>query len=246
MIAAFASAFPGPLAGVGESLALAGQREAGIRLSDMLDPQRHQAPLDAFAQRYPDGDHKALVSLWTQWYFSVLVPPVVILDLLQDRLLPLNLEDTHLHLDAHGNPERVVLNDAGQVREPRSAFERFAPLVFEHLAPLCATLAQFSGLSPRVLWSNAGVRVAWAVGVVARHPLGGAERAAPGRQLLAAKQWPNGCSNPLFEPVRFAVADDETSASTRRVCCLRYRLDSLDYCPSCPLPVNRRACKKNC
>ncbi|MGC1330029.1 siderophore-iron reductase FhuF [Pseudomonas sp.] len=244
MIAAFASAFPGPLAGVGESLTLAQDDEPSIVLSDLLDPQRYQAPLAAFAQRYPDGDFKALVSLWTQWYFSVLVPPVVILDLLQDRLLPLDLNHTHLRLDAAGNPERVELDHPGQVRTPRSAFERFAPLVFEHLAPLCATLAQFSGLSPRVLWSNAGVRVAWAVGVVARHPLGGAERAAPGRELLGAKQWPNGGSNPLFEPVRFAVPDDETSTSTRRVCCLRYRLDSLDYCNSCPLPINRRQCKK--
>ena len=244
MIAAFASAFPGPLAGVGESLALADGAAPGIVLSDLLDPQRYQPPLAAFAQRYPGGDTKALVSLWTQWYFSVLVPPVVILDLLQDRLLPLSLDHTRLHLDAEGNPQRVELSDDGQVRQPRSAFERFAPLVFDHLAPLCATLAQFSGLSPRVLWSNAGVRVAWAVGVVARHPLGGAARAAPGRELLSAKQWPNGCSNPLFEPVRFAVPDDETSASTRRVCCLRYRLDSVDYCPSCPLPANRRQCKK--
>jgi ferric iron reductase protein FhuF len=50
----------------------------------------------------------------------------------------------------------------------------------------------------------------------------------PARSLLASRYWTDGTLNPLFLPARGA-------GRSRRVCCLGYRLDGLDYCLDCPI-----------
>lgn len=93
------------------------------------------------------------------------------------------------------------------------------------------SLARASGLTRRVLWSNAGNLFERVIGHCAQL-LGEAHPGVrQGRELLARRRLVAGAINPLAEPVRY-LAD---GTRQRRVCCLRYLIPTLPYCETCPL-----------
>jgi ferric iron reductase protein FhuF len=236
MIPALAPLFIADFQHYRDVLVLPDDPRAGVPLRTILTGDGLSDVLTRFGSAYPPSDPRGLASLWSKHYFIKLIPPVVAASLILDHRLPLHLDHLQLILDDNGLPAAFKLPDPGQrwTPTPADAFERFDELLEHQLRPFIQALAGQVRLSPKVLWSNAGNYFEWLLGVLAI--------AMPhadlthGHQLLNARHLPDGRRNPLFQPVRYINLDGQDKPKRqRRVCCIRYRVDGLDYCSNCPL-----------
>lgn len=237
MIPALASLLPAPLAGILEPLVLADDDRPGVPGRELFAEHQLRQCLAAFARNYVEADTQAVATQWSKWHFSIVLTPVLALNLVADWRLPIALDQIAVLLSPDSRTMAIRLRDAGGRARFDSAHGRFAPIVETHLAPVVSALSQASGLPAKVLWSNAG-NVAEAVVAECAQRLGEDHPGVRGaRAFLASRAWPDGRRNELFEPVRYAAG-----LRRRRICCLRYRIDALPLCKSCPLDrVPRRA-----
>lgn len=201
----------------------------------LLETACLESLLSRFAQAYPGGDRRAVVSLWSKWHFATLVGHGLTANLLMDRDLPLSLDELHLRLSSSAHTSHLCLTHEGLPLTGEDPFARFATLIDDHLAPLIARLAEVSGLATRVLWSNAGNYFDHYLGVIETHPLARPGIGAPARQLLDSPRCPGGGRNPLYHPMKHLEDAEGDPQRIRRLCCLRYRIDGLGYCGNCPL-----------
>jgi ferric iron reductase protein FhuF len=229
----FADLFRGDLARFAGKLVAADDPRPAATLSSFLREGGLDAALTNFAATCPGADRRAVASMWSLWYFATLIPPLVIASLLLDRAFDPAIGRTGIALTPDGRASAFVLADGGRPRQ--AAICRFAPLVTDHLAPLVAAVAPLTGLSPRVLWCNAGNTFDWTQReMAARFPV--PDDAA---RFMASRSLPDGTANPLFDSIRL-VREGETSLRRRRICCLRYLLPGQTGCGSlCPLPQVR-------
>ena len=236
-----AGLFTGSLAHCAETLSFDGDRQGFIAASDLLQPRVLDATVDRFGAAYAGGDRRAMVSLWSQWYFGTLLVPTTAAILLLERMLPLRLEQVGIRMDDQRHHAVAVrLPDSGHHAPNADPFDLFYDLVWNHLDPLIQRLSESYGVAERLLWSNAGGYVEWTVRELERR-LEGETAAAAGDRLFTARCWPGENPNPLFRPVRY-VCQGETSVRRRRICCLRYLLPGIAGCGEvCPLPKVRSA-----
>lgn len=236
MIPALAPLFVGDFQHYRDVLVLPEDPRVGVPLRALLTAEYLDNILGRLGTAYPNSDPRGLVSIWSKHYFIKLIPPVVAASLILNQRLPLHLDQVQLILSDDVLPAAFKLPDAGQrwMPSPDDAFERFDELLDHHLRPFIEALARHVRLSPKVLWSNAGNYFEWLLGVLAT--------AMPhadlthGHQLLNAPLLPGGRRNPLYQPVRYLkVEGQDEPKRQRRVCCIRYRVNGLDYCGNCPL-----------
>ncbi|MEN5029494.1 siderophore-iron reductase FhuF [Pseudomonas sp. Ps21-P2] len=236
MIPALAPLFIADFQHYRDVLVLPDDPRVGVPLRTFLTSEYLNDALTRFASAYPDSDPRGLASIWSKYYFIKLIPPVVAASLILNQRLPLSLDHLQLILDEGGLPAAFKLADSGQrwTPTPADAFERFDDLLEQHLGPFIDALARHFRLSPKVLWSNAGNYFEWLLGVLAN--------AMPhadlthGHQLLNVQLLPDGSRNPLYQPVRYIKVEGQDELKRqRRVCCIRYRVNGLDYCANCPL-----------
>lgn len=203
-----------------------------------------EAQLGEFMDRLQDHhqarDRRALVSIWSKWYFTSFLAPVLAANLLLDRGLPLRLGDVRIRLDDNGKPQGLTMADDGHSVKDVLGFERFADLIEGHLQPVIEVLAVVSKASPRLFWSNAGNTFEFATTRVELHPLFRQHATAPAHQVLSSRLRPDGQRNPLFAPVSYRDIGEEEPQRLRRICCIRYRLPGVGYCSSCPIDVSKR------
>ncbi|MDT8896040.1 siderophore-iron reductase FhuF [Halomonas sp. I1] len=216
-----------------------------IAAADLLDPARLDALMAGFSARYPGGDRRALVSLWTKWHFATVASTTLAANLLLERDLPLALDDLRLILAPEGHVAGLCLKNEGRPLAELEGTARFSTLIDDHLTPLIEGLAAYSGASPKVFWSNAGNYFEHFTQAVPMHPMASAMTAEPAQQLLASRKLADGRRNPLYQPVRYVdAANDDAGASAprrvRRLCCIRYLIDELGYCGNCPLECRGR------
>ncbi|CCV04710.1 Ferric iron reductase [Mesorhizobium metallidurans STM 2683] len=229
MIPALAAFFPRKLAGIAESLVLEDDPRPHVPGAALLDRDRLRQVLGAFSASYAEPDAQAVATQWSKWHFSQFLPPVLIANIAGDWLLPTAIDRIGIVLSPDSRTLAIRLPGEG-ARLPVSGVQRFSPLVEDHLAPLIAAISRASGLPAKTLWSNAG-NVAETIASECAAFLGEAHPGvADARALLAARLWPDGRRNELFEPVRY-----REGRRRRRICCLRYRMASLALCKSCPL-----------
>lgn len=239
------------------ALSRAGPAPAGTLRADTLAtaPALAQA-LQDFQKQYPGADPRAVVSMWSQWYFALLAAPLTLIGLRQGRMPPVALSDVAVRLE-RGRPAGMVLLGAApapvppqrpaaesQAATPAPAptriadpFQRFAPLIDGHLTPLIHALRGVSSVSERLLWNNAAVQVEWVLRTASRvtTATGAARIAGIAQCLIDQPCRPDGSANPLYRPVRPAPAG---GTPVRRVCCLRYLLPGEPCCAgACPLPI---------
>lgn len=237
----FARVFTGSLAYCAGTLTFGGEDDAFLPASDLLQPSALADVLERFSAVYPDADRRAVVSLWSQWYFGTLLVPATAAALVLGRVLPLGIDRVRFRLDPERHhPVGVRLARAGDPAPDGDVFALFHDLVWGHLEPVVQALSCSGRVSGRLLWSNAGGYVEWAVRQLEGRPDGAAASAA-GDRLLAAQSWPDGRPNPLFQPVRY-VCGAGAPVRRRRVCCLRYLLPGGTGCgDACPLIKVRQA-----
>lgn len=205
----------------------------------LLDPQCFAGIIDRYAARYPDADRRAVVSMWSLYYFSVLTIGAAIYWLELQRILPLALEDVSLCLDpASGEPRALVLGNPGRVDPDATAFEAMQPMLRAHAEPLIAGLAAHAGVAKKLLWSNAAGYLGWIIRDIGARRNPGATPDAI--ELIEAPIWPDGWKNPFFGAIRQQCDENGEQFGRRRVCCLRYSLPGVPGCGRvCPLPEGR-------
>lgn len=214
--------------------------DAGVAGSSLLDGATLDALMLRFAERHPDGERRALVSMWSQWHFAAVVVPAVAAILLAQRALPVGLEGARFALHEDGRTAAILLGPETALARVGSR-GRFDELIDDHVAPLIRQLTAHFPISARLMWTNAAVRLAWAVRQCAERPEADKDAIAEAEELLTTMLTAAGARNPLYDTLRPSplVAISECQ---RRVCCLRYLLPGVVDCGSlCPLPPARRA-----
>ncbi len=250
MIPALAPLFQGGFASYGHLLRLAEPDDTAIPLSDLFDGQRlRQCPWQ-FRPDLVDEDERALLSIWSKYYFLRLIPPVLAANLILQRELPVSVDTLAVELGADGLPCVFVLPDDGLPLatpaesspssnvslHPLTLFER---LMLENLQPAIGAWQQALGLSPRVLWSNASRYIHWFMGELKNAGLPEMFW-APGQALLEQPTFASGDKNPLFGAYQERLnANTGKRLTVRRTCCIRFRLPDTALCEDCP-----RLCRK--
>lgn len=238
MIPALAPLFSGPLQPFSTLLRLPKAGEEVVPLSSLL-----AGGLTEVLQNYggdPDLDQRALLSVWSKYYFSRLIPPVAAASLLRRWRLPVAVDQLGLVLNDAWVPEAFVLPHGGEAFAEDS-LDVLQPLVLENLRPFIEGVCAQVKLSPKVLWSNAGNYLEWFVSELRKAGFP-ASTLPPFDHWLEQPYDAQGIRNPLFKPVIYVelpLAGDAARSSwqwrQRRVCCIRYRLPEEDLCSNCPL-----------
>lgn len=194
-------------------------------------PRALQNAIEAFGQRYPGGDRRAVASLFTQWYLATSWPALVTGLLLTGRAPP--ADASAIRLESCGTPGGLVIRGEGRVVDMPTGLER---LVQAHAAPLMEAAARYGAVSPRVPWSNAINVLGWTL----EHLPGVADAASldDARGFFIRRYLSDGSPNPLW--VRQPPNWQRGGRPSRRTCCLRYSLSGVDYCGDCPVPTPRR------
>ncbi|MFG6666128.1 siderophore-iron reductase FhuF [Halomonas sp. HNIBRBA4712] len=206
-----------------------------FKASRWRNPAQLEQSIALYAARYPGGDRRAIVSLWSKWLFHALTVPTLMSHLLLDKALPVALDDVYVLPDEQGCVQSLWLAHDGEPVTTADPAERFSALLDGHWTPLIERLSTLAGLAPRVFWSNAGGYVDYYVNLLAEHPFVRPNALLAGRALLEARTL-GGQRNPLYQPVRdYQPQGSDEVKRVRKLCCLRYLLDEFALCSNCPL-----------
>lgn len=195
---------------------------------DLATGPAFTALMDRYAARHPGCNRKAVISLWSLFYFSLLVIAPTIYRLAHATRLPLHPENMRILIDPEKLlPVAFVLDDAGIEAEETTVVEDLHALLRDHVAGLIPGMAAAERVSPKLLWNNVAVYFSWVLGHLREHA--DAETAGMCREMLVeAPLWPDGERNPMHGMLR---------DGNRRICCLRYMIPSIGGCgATCPLP----------
>ncbi|WP_431111413.1 siderophore-iron reductase FhuF [Variovorax paradoxus] len=231
--------FPGELAVHGEKLQCADAVPPGaLRIADLAQSPALLADVLQRNARYrgvTGADLRAVASAWSLEYIAMLLPPVMAAASMLQHVFPVAAEHTWVRLDTHGGPISFHVRHMGKTHRGAGTAERYAPLLWLHLAPLFEALAATTRLAPKILWSNT-VRLMEPVFDVALAATGGAPSILRDRQqLLHSATWPNERRpNPLHGRER------NYPVELHRECCLNYLLPNEHHCNACPLAPEHR------
>ncbi|MNQ10714.1 Ferric iron reductase protein FhuF [compost metagenome] len=238
MLAGLATLFSGDLARYRNVFALADDPREAISGAEFLQPHTLSALMARFRPQFATADQRGLASIWANQYFMRLFPPVISAALLLDLRMPLRIEHMAISVDAQGLPQVFKLpGQCEPLPPPQNPFERFAHLLDDNLQPFIQALCAHTGVSAKVLWSNAGNYFeAWLGQLQKRSQQ--PQLLLDGERLLSAPQRPDGSRNPLYAPIRYVAiehADGQVRPwRQRRLCCIRYLLPEVELCPNCP------------
>lgn len=210
-----------------------------VECRDLLSTEVFAGLIDRFATSFPGADRRAVVSMWTMYYFSILMIGTAIAALEAHRVLPVALDHVGVCIKPKlGAPHAFVLPDFGAETNATDTDQALDAAVRMHAEPLVEAIAKGAGVSRKLLWTNISGYLFWIVDEVSR--LSGPEHAAGWPELVRAKSWPDGRANPLHDLIRSVPDENGAPVARRRVCCLRYVLPGVAGCGAiCPLPAGR-------
>lgn len=205
---------------------------------DFLQPQTLSALMARFRPQFAAADQRGLASIWVNQYFIRLFPPAISAALLLGQRMPLRIEQLAVIVDDEGLPLAFKLpGGCESLASPANPFERFAHLLDDNLQPLIQALCAHTGISAKVLWSNAGNYFEAWLGQLKRRSQQ-PQLLIEGERLLSTPLRPDGSRNPLYAPIRYVEvehADGQVRPwRQRRLCCIRYLLPDVALCPNCP------------
>jgi ferric iron reductase protein FhuF len=236
---------------------MSGALRDGDTTIGLTDLDAHVPALfDGVRRIVPGVEPRALMSQWSKFYFRAIAPAALAIAIVHGRTLTLDPAACGIVL-REGLPVRVRFapdswvppspgDDASDVPP---ASERFASLIHVHLPAAILAMHRASGVSQRVLWSNAGNLLEFIVAQMRKVP-SLASRASSDYTWLFDGDAGFGqpADNPLYRTVRYvnppsaAIATIAAPMRARRVCCLRYQLagkgtrcDEALLCGACPL-----------
>ncbi|MFB2650479.1 siderophore-iron reductase FhuF [Shewanella mangrovisoli] len=208
---------------------------------------------------------KALHSLWGQWYFGLLVPPMLewiinaphSLASTLEQIEQIDIAPEHFYLRPHdsgrvaGFEFQLTLAPTPQVKTAIVKTARVKTTVLtpfrerqliqwiqRHLIP---SVERLTGLSPtpaKLYWSHLGYLIHWYLGEMALPEI---EFERLKALLFNTKAFEDGEVNPLYNSINLLPASAPHSDNIRRVCCLRYQLVNSHRCGDCPLATRAQA-----
>lgn len=218
-----------------DTFALSSAPAASLNLAGWSTPHTLNTLITAY------GDHiyqtceghrqrKPLKSLWAQWYFGLLVPPLMLALLANDRAVDVSPDRIHVTFHETGRAARFYLD----VREDLSTTSLPQPLRLEKLwtaciAPVVEALEASGDINGKLIWSNTGYLVNWFLGEM-REQLGEAHYHALRHACFFDAQLSDGRDNPLYRTVV-----PRNGLLVRRTCCQRNRLPGVQQCGDCTL-----------
>ncbi|WP_105384948.1 siderophore-iron reductase FhuF [Neorhizobium alkalisoli] len=193
--------------------------------------------ISRYASKFPGSDRRAVVSMWTLYYFSILtVAPCV--HLFAHRIgLPLGLNQVSLVCNEDtAEPEAFLMTaDTFSASNPGAELH---DLMLGHVEPLVEAIAANASVAPKLLWNNVAAYLSWILKEIAHQR--GHELVEDGLALLDEPIWPDGRRNPMHGMIRIARQQCGLEFSRRKVCCLRYNLPGVAGCgEACPVPDGR-------
>ena len=201
------------------------------------------AQFTALSQRYSDylyrdhPDHvqesKPVQSLWAQWYFGLLVPPMMMALLLEPRALDCSPEHIRVQFHDNGHPA-VFWFDVQEDQAARylSPVQRIDRLIHQHLIPAVAGITRHGGINAKLIWNNMGFSFWWFLGEL-KNQLDPDLCSQLEQQLFHTPQLLDGSDNPLYRTMILRHGQME-----RRSCCQRYRIPDVAQCGNCTLAAN--------
>jgi ferric iron reductase protein FhuF len=215
----------------------AGTRVVACR--DLADAATFAGLIDRFSHRFAGADRRAIVSMWTLYYFSTLTIAVAVAGLELKRKLPAALDDVSLCVDPDtAAPQAFVLPDFGHEAAIAPIETMLHALLRGHCEPLIEAMVAHSGVGRRLLWNNVAAYLDWIVGEIGRTNT--RPDIAGAIAFYQRDAWSDGWKNPLNGLIRQECDENGNACGRRKVCCLRYGLPGVSGCGiSCPLPQGR-------
>ncbi len=242
-LAGLKAVFAGEHAWCGEKMMLSSELDGGIPLSEFFGAGGFSTALDTYAGAHGGSDRRAVASMWSLYYFSMLTIPYIVARR-ADHVLPVVPAEMTIALAEDGLPRALGLAREGDWSEGRDAdlLSFVMPLVSQHLSGIIAQLKALGGIAPKLAWNNAAVYIDYAFNATEReHPADGDAWAS--RPLFSQPHLPDGSANPFLGCLRHEI-DGEETVCRRKVCCLRYLLPGIPSCGElCALPAQRKQCQ---
>ena len=219
---------------------LSSELDGAVPLSEFFGSGGFSAALDTYASAHGGTDRRAVASMWSLYYFSMLTIPYIVARR-AGHALPVAAGDMTIALAEDGLPRALGLAREGDWSEGKGTdlLSFVMPLVSQHLAEIVAQLKALGGIAPKLAWNNAAVYIDYAFNATEQ------ERPADGdawasRSLFSQPQLPDGSANPFLGCLRHEINGEET-VCRRKVCCLRYLLPGIPSCGElCALPAQRK------
>jgi ferric iron reductase protein FhuF len=194
MIPSLAPCFTGTFASYKDGLALPGEHAHTIPCRDLLNASVIEPLMERFAEVFPGGDRRALVSMWAQWHFGALIIPTTTAIVFLNRDLPVELDQAGIAVHEGGQTAAIILPDDGAAR-PFSGDRAYARLFSDHVEPLICHLASQFRVSPKMLWNNVADIFEWTLQQAAVDERADQSALDEGRALLQSKSDANGTAN---------------------------------------------------
>ena len=165
-----------------------------------------------------------------QWYIGLMVPPLMLALLTQEKALDVSPE--HVHVEFHETGRAAcfwvdVCEDKNAT--PHSPQQRMETLISQALVPVVQALEATGEINGKLIWSNTGYLINWYLTEM-KQLLGEATVESLRYALFFEKTLTTGEDNPLWRTV---VLRD--GLLVRRTCCQRYRLPDVQQCGDCTL-----------
>ncbi|QNK71393.1 siderophore-iron reductase FhuF [Variovorax sp. PAMC26660] len=246
VIALLEPIFRGELAPLGERLVCTRDLPPdALRVADLASSTEMLAGVlhrHAKFRRVEDNDLRAVASAWSLAYLSVLLPPVVAAASVLQHGFPVAASQMWVQFDGRGAPSHFHIRELGAPLHGTDTAQRYAPLLWHHLAPLFEAVAGLTRLAPKILWGNVA-RVLEPILDQAVALTGGAAPITQDRaHLLQSAAWPQAATNPLHGRQREVVqwrGGRQVPTKLHRQCCLNHLLPDEAACSACPLALPR-------
>ena len=218
---------------------LSAELEGAIPLADFFGSGGFCAALDTYAAAHAGADRRAVASMWSLYYFSILTIPYIVARR-ADCALPIAVHDMTIALAEDGLPRALGLAGEGDWSDGNDDLLSFVvPLVSQHIPEIISQLKAKGGIAPKLAWNNAAVYIDYAFNATERERPADAYAWAA-RPLFTEPRLPDGSLNPFLGCLRHEIEGEQT-VCRRKVCCLRYLLPGIPSCGElCALPAQRK------
>ncbi len=210
------------------------RRRTDLTFIELLEHDNLLVILGNYGRRHGSSAPLAAVAgEWSKRYFAKVMRPIATAAMLMDWRMPLTPADLSIDISEEGEIVSLGLSGFGRPVQAKSAQDRFDFLFSGNIEGVIRTVSDVSGLSRNVLWSNAGnmfEAIARSYAMENHFPDAGV---ADALELLESPHMADGSRNPLFRPILYRQYEGKPKR-LRRICCIRYLINGLDYCKTCP------------
>lgn len=187
---------------------------------------------DYLYRQHPDvaPEAKPVQSLWAQWYFGLLLSPLLQMLLCEPRALKCDPHLIHVVFHENGHPCAFWM-DVAEDEEARhmNAQQRIDRLIQRCLVPAVQGITQHGDINARLIWNNMGFSFYWFLGELKKQ-LPAFTVLQLEQAIFFRKTLLDGSDNPLYRTMIPRDGD-----MVRRSCCQRYRIPDVARCGNCTL-----------